>query len=222
MAASSRGAVVDVYQDSVRSTTCLGLVAVARVVAASGQGVRTSDQVAVGCNRTSVALLVVFGTTNRQAASCAGVEAVSDGGVVSTASHAHDVGQHATIGAIGVASHQVPRAVASAGVELVHPGVVHVDGKTVSGTAGLGLVAAASHVAVGGLCAGGGCGVGAIALASVFGASVLVSEALAGGCTLVGSVVAAGTSTVGQDTRVSVNEATVRGEASGKRECGGR
>jgi hypothetical protein len=175
MAASSRGAVVDVYQDSVGSTTCLSLVAVARVVAASGQGVRTGDQVAVGCNRTSVALLVVLGTTDQQAASCAGVEAVGDGSVVSTASHAHDVGQHATVGAIGVASHQVPRAIASASVELVHPGVVNVDGKTVSGTAGLGLVAAASHVTVGGLCAGGGCGVRAVALALVFGACVLVS-----------------------------------------------
>jgi len=56
LTASSHGAVVDVHQDSVGTTTCLGLVAVAWVVATRGQGVRTSDQVAVGCRRASVAL----------------------------------------------------------------------------------------------------------------------------------------------------------------------
>jgi hypothetical protein len=166
--------------------------------------------------------LVVLRSTDSQTASCAGVEAVGDGSVVGAASHAHDVGQHAAISAIGVASHQVPRAIASACVELVDPGVVNVDRKTVSSAAGLGLVAAASHVAVGGLCAGGGCGVGAVALATVFGSRVLISKALAGGCALVGSVGAGGTSTVGQDAGASVNEATVRGEASRERECGGR
>ena len=69
VAASSHGAVVDVDQDSVGATTCLGLVTVARVVATSGQGIRTSDQVAVGCNRASVTLLVVLGTADFQTAS---------------------------------------------------------------------------------------------------------------------------------------------------------
>jgi hypothetical protein len=166
--------------------------------------------------------LVIFSAAYRLAASCAGVEAVSDGSVVGAASHAHDVGQHAAIGAIGVASHEVPRAIASACVELVDPGVVNVDGQTVSSAAGLSVVAAASHVAVGGLCAGGGCGVRAIALASILDTRVFISKALAGGCALVGSVGAGGTSTVGQGARVSVNEATVRGETSRERGCGRR
>lgn len=209
MAAGSHGAVVNVHQDSVRTTTCLGLVAVARVVATSGQGVGAGDQVAVGGNGASVALLVVLSTADAQATSCTGVEAVGDGSVVGTTSHAHGVGQDTSVGTIGVTSHQVPRAVAGTSTELVRPGVVNVDGKTVSGTAGLGLVTAASHVAVGGLCAGCGCSVGAPTLASVLGTCVLVSQALAGGCTLVGSVVALGTSRVGQSTRASINEATV-------------
>lgn len=203
------GTVVDVHQDSVGSTTCLGLVAVARVVAASGQGVGAGDQVAVGCNRASVTLLVVLGTADIQTASCTGVKAVSDGSVVGTTSHAHGVGQDTSVGTIGVAGHQVPRTIAGTSAELVCPGVVDVDGKTVSGTAGLGVVAAASHVAVGGLCAGCGCSVGTPTLASVLGTCVLVSQALASGCTLVRSVGACGTSRVGQSARASVNEATV-------------
>ena len=153
--------------------------------------------------------MVVLGTTDLQTTLCASVKAVGNGSIVGTTNHVHGIGQQATISAISVASHQVPRAIASASAELVRPCVVHVDGKTVSSTAGLGVVAAASHVAVSGLCAGGGCGVGAPTLASVLGTCVLVSQTLAGGCALEGSVVALGTSRVGQSARVSVNEATV-------------
>jgi hypothetical protein len=174
LTAGRHGAVVDVHQDSVGTTTCLGLVAVARVVATSGQGVRTSDQTAVGCRRASVTLCVVLCTADRETASCTGVKAVGDGSVAGTTSHAHGVGQQATISAISVASHQVPSAIAGASAELADPGVVHVHGKTVSSTAILGLVAAASHVAVGGLGAGSGSSVRTVTLASIFCACILV------------------------------------------------
>lgn len=168
-------AIVDVDQDLVRSTTSLGLVAVARVVATSSQRVRTSNQAAAGGNRTSVTLLVVLGTANREAALCAGVQAVGDGGVVGAAGHAHGVGQHATVGVVGVASHQVPSTIALASVEGVDPVVVDVDGEAVASSASLGAVAAASHVAVAGTSAGGRCAVRAPAFASVLGTCVLVS-----------------------------------------------
>lgn len=224
-ATTSRGrssAVVDVNQDLVRSTTCLGLVAVARVVATSSERVRTGNQAAAGSDGASVTLLVVLGTANAEAALCAGVEAVGDGGIVGTAGHAHGGGQDPTVCVVGVASHQVPGAIAGASVELADPCVVDVDGETVTSAASLSAVAAASHVAVGSLGAGGGCSVGAPALASVLGTCVLVTQALASRGALVGSVVASRVSIVGQGAGASVNEAAVGREACGKREGGGR
>lgn len=119
--------------------------------------------------------MVVLGTADLEPALGASVQAVCDGGVGGAAGHAHGVGQHATVGVVGVASHQVPTAIALAGVELGHPGVVHVDGETVSSATGLGAVAAARHVTVSSLGGRGRCGVGAPALAAVLGACVLVA-----------------------------------------------
>lgn len=86
----------------------------------------------------------------------------------------------------------------------------------------MGVVTAASHVAVSRLGAGSGSSVRAVTLAAVLGSRVFVTQTLAGGCTLEGSVVASGTGRVAQSARASVNEASVGGEASGKRDCGGR
>lgn len=119
--------------------------------------------------------MVVLGTTDAKAALGTGVKAVGNGGVVGAASHAHGLRQNTTVAAISVTSHQVPRTIARTSAELLSPGVVNVDGETVSGAAGLSLVTAAGHVAVSGLCARSGSSVGTPTLAAVFGSCIFVA-----------------------------------------------
>lgn len=169
-------AIVDVDQDLVRSTTCLGRVALARVVAAGRQWVRARSNVsAVGRGVTAVAFLVILGTAVGQAAVGASGQTVRDCHVRGAAGGALDGGQEATVGVVDVAAHEVPGAVAGAREEGLLPSAVNGHRESISGAAILRAVSCASHVAVASRSCGGWKGVSTPALVGILGSGVLVA-----------------------------------------------
>lgn len=173
-------AVVHVNQNFVRSSTRLGGIARARVIAARRQWIRASGDVsAVRGGLTAVALLVVLGAAVLEAAVGTSIQAVGNRHVGGATGDTLGGGQQAAVGVVDVAAHEVPCAVACACEELLLPGAVDSHGEAVTGAAVLGLVACARHIAVGGGGGGGRNSVAAPALVAVLGSGILVAKSSA-------------------------------------------
>ena len=163
--------VVNINQNPVSATACLGRIALAIIVASIRQWITRQRQRSGRLSSTSIALRVVFRTAVRQPTLRTPVKTVGNSHVVPTTGDRNTFAQ-CPGAAIGVASHQVPRSIALASKESLHPIVVDCDGETVPSATCLGFVAGAGHAAVAAGCSGCGESIAAPAFGRVFCASV--------------------------------------------------
>lgn len=199
-----------IHNDPVRATTAFSAVALTREIATSSQRVGAASQARSRLSVTSKTLGIVPGATVLEALCLTSLQAVghSSIGAAAVSGQRNGATETALCSRVGVAAKQAPRLEALSREESLIPAVIRDDGEAGSGTALLGAVAFAGHLAVGLGGLGSGSGASAPAFVGVLGSGVLVAAGLAGHCALLLSLGGGGTGVEWQSASgAAVNEA---------------